>query len=104
MTQPIKVMGEELPALLRLLPYLTTKRTSSGMVSLTAEQVPAEVIAPFLRALLRREARLLVEDADRTGGDACVPRTPEQRRGDAFVDVIESICAAWLYSQGDEPG
>ncbi|MFQ5522883.1 MAG: hypothetical protein ACE5F5_04820 [Acidimicrobiia bacterium] len=104
MSQPIKIMGEELTALVRFFPYIKTKRNRNGRVNLMAERVPAEVMAPFLRALMRREARLLVEDADRIGKDLSAPRTPDQRRADAFVDLIESIYAARLYSQEKDLG
>jgi hypothetical protein len=70
------------------------------MVNVTGENIPAAVIGPFWRALMRREARLLREDADEMGDEISEPRTPEQRRADAFLDLITSIDAAGRYRAG----
>lgn len=102
MRQHLAVDGESLDDLLRFLPYLKTRKTKSGMVKVNAE-VPNEVMAPFLRALMRREARLLREDADILETDVIEPRTQVQRRADAFVDLVTSVSAAAKY-RGRTPG
>lgn len=58
-------------------------------------------MAPFLHALMRREARLLREDADRVAEDAMEPRTSEQRRLDALVDLVTSISSVSRCNQED---
>ena len=98
MSQSIKIQGEDFDALAQFFPYFELKRSRDGMFNISAEAIPNEVAAPFLRALMRREARLLKEDADNVT-DAQVPRTPDQRRADAFVDLITSIAAASRYCQ-----
>ncbi len=100
MSQPTKVLGEDLETLLQIIPYFKTTKTRAGTVNVSAERVPFEVVAPFLRALMRREARLLIEDADLVTENADEPRTTDQRRADAFVDVITSLSAASRYHYG----
>lgn len=71
------ILGEDLEKLLRMLPYFKTTKTAAGTVNVSAEHVPLEVVAPFLRALMRREARLLAEDADLVTENTDEPRTPD---------------------------
>jgi hypothetical protein len=73
------------------------------MVHLTAKNVPSSVVTPFVRAVMRREARLLLKDADGMGDEAWEPRTADQRRADAFADVLLSVAAAVRYIQRDDP-
>lgn len=63
-----------------------------------AAEIPNEIATPFLRALTRREARLLVEDADELTDVPSEPRSPDQRRADAFVDLVLSVSAASRYT------
>lgn len=44
-----------------------------------------EIGTPFGRALMRVEADLLLEDADRLGDPDVEDRTPDQRRADALL-------------------
>ncbi len=44
-----------------------------------------ETGTPFMRALMRIEAELLLEDADRLGEAVGEERTPDQRRADALL-------------------
>ena len=46
---------------------------------------------------MRREAQLLREDADEMIANISEPRTHDQRRADAFVDLITEIRAADVY-------
>jgi hypothetical protein len=43
---------------------------------------------------MSREARFFSDDADQMDDEALEPRTADQRRADAFVDLIASILAA----------
>lgn len=104
MSQQLQVDGERLDALIRIFAYLKTSRKRNGMVNVTGDDIPAAVLAPFWRALMRREARLLMEDADAMADQVREPRTPEQRRADAFVDLITSIDAAERYQAGRRKG
>lgn len=101
MSQPTKILGEDLETLLQMLPYFKTTKTRAGTVNVSAQRVPIEVIAPLLRALMRREARLLLEDAELVTEKADEPRTPDQRRADAFVDLITTVSAASRYLYGN---
>lgn len=103
MSQPTKILGEDLEALLQILPYFKTTKTRTGAVNVSAERVPLEVVAPFLRALMRREARLLIEDADLVTESADEPRTADQRRADAFADLVTGVNAASRYRLGSQP-
>jgi hypothetical protein len=49
--------------------------------------------APLLRAVLRAEAELLIEDADRLDDPEYEGRSPEQRRSDAFRRMVEAVTA-----------
>jgi hypothetical protein len=100
MSQQLQVDGEPLDDLIQIFPYLKTTRKRNGMVNVTGEGIPSAVIAPFWRALMRREARLLNEDADAMGDQITEPRSAEQRRTDAFLDLITSIDAAERYQAG----
>jgi hypothetical protein len=90
MRNTTKVMGEPLEILLQFLPYLKTEKQRNGMLKVGADQVPDVVGVPFLRALMRREAELLHEDTDELVGLG-EPRTDDQRRADAFVDLIMRV-------------
>ena len=53
-----------------------------------------ECAAPLLRAMLRWEARLLVEDAAGIAADGRVRRTGAQRRHDALVALAQEVAGA----------
>jgi hypothetical protein len=46
---------------------------------------------PLLRAVTRAEAELLIEDTDAVGTPDQRHRTPDQRRADALVRVVERL-------------
>jgi len=97
MRHQLLVDGESVDSLVEIFHYFHTHREPNGLTKVTAEQVPLAVMAPFLRALMRGEARLLKEDADRVGEDALEPRSPDQRRVDALVDLVATISAVRRY-------
>ena len=82
MRNTTKVMGEPLEILLQCLSYMKTEKQRNGMYKVGADRIPAEVGVPFIRALMRREAELLGEDADELVGSVKL-RTHDQRRADA---------------------
>lgn len=102
MSHSLIIAGEKLDTLLLLFRYLEKTKERDGTIGITARNVPMEVMTPFLRALMRRESRLLQEDADNMGDDGWEPRNQEQRRVDAFVDLVVSIAAARKYVQGNQ--
>lgn len=90
------VLGEAVETLKQFISYIEIEKKRSGDYEIHFE-TPAEVAAPFLRALTRREAQLLKEDAGLVTASTMEPRTPEQRKADAFVDVVMSVTAAKRY-------
>jgi len=81
------VCGEPIEALLRAFARCDTSDEPDGMVHLNVELAPEEA-APLRRALMRIEADLLLEDADRVGElPFSEERTPGQRRADAIVEL-----------------
>ncbi|HET6921436.1 MAG TPA: hypothetical protein VFI46_18530 [Jiangellaceae bacterium] len=48
----------------------------------------------LLRAIMRIEAELLLADANEVGSSAAEPRTPQQRRADAFVALALRVADA----------
>ena len=53
--------------------------------------LPPEVAPPFIRAIMRVEAELLLHDAELVTVDNEEPRTPDERRTDAFVALVLRI-------------
>lgn len=96
MSRSLTISGEDLTSLLRFLRYLKMGEERDGLIHMTAN-VPATVATPYMRAVMRREARLLTEDADAMGVGDREPRTAEQRRADAFADVMLSVANALRY-------
>lgn len=99
MSHSPKISGEDPVAVLRFLPYVEMGEERTGLVKMVACNVPSDVGVALVRAAMRREARLLLEDADSMEGDDWEPRTPEQRRADAFGDVLLSALALLRYSR-----
>lgn len=97
MSHPLTISGEDLASLLPFLLYLELDEERDGLIHMTA-RVPASVATPYMRAVMRREARLLTEDADAMGDGDREPRTAEQRRADAFTDVMLSVANVLRYS------
>ncbi len=90
-TDPL-AFGESARAILKALSKSKQRSTLNGMVEfdlhLSKEEAP-----PFVRALMRAEAQLLLNDADAFGEDTPL-RTPEQRRCDALLELVTATTAA----------
>ncbi|MET8797841.1 hypothetical protein ABZV91_15565 [Nocardia sp. NPDC004568] len=78
------VAGEHRDDLLRALTYVSTESLSDGSYVVNGD-LPREVAPPFIRAIMRVEAELLLHDAEFVTIDEGEPRTPEERRADAFL-------------------
>jgi Domain of unknown function (DUF222) len=96
MRQGAILQGESVDTLLQFLGSIKTSKERDGMVRVSAD-APIGVAAAFKRAVMRREAQLLRADADQVDIGRDESRTHEQRRADAFVDVVTSIEAALKY-------
>lgn len=66
--------------------------TDSGMHHFDLEMSPTEA-GPVVRALMRAEAELLMDDAD-TFEPSSEWRTPGQRRADALLEVVMAATEA----------
>lgn len=97
MRQQLLVDGESVDVLIQILPYLDSHIEARNTPGATAREVPRAVIVPVLRALMRREARLLAEDADKVGDEALEQRTPAQRRSDAALGLLTTLEAMERY-------
>ncbi|ONM47586.1 DUF222 domain-containing protein [Nocardia donostiensis] len=78
------VAGERRDDLLRALSYVSTESRDDGSYIVNGD-LPPEVAPPFIRAIMRVEAELLLHDAEFVTIDEGEPRTPEERRADAFL-------------------
>ena len=84
-----RVAGEDVDVLLPLLTRFAhslvqnVDGTFSGHVTYGKEEAP-----PLVRALMRVEAELLLDDARHLAGPEDVCRTPENRRVDALVLLV----------------
>ncbi|WP_433198361.1 hypothetical protein ACQP1G_03730 [Nocardia sp. CA-107356] len=81
------VAGERRADLERALTYVSTESQPDGSYIINGD-LPPHVAPPFIRAIMRVEAELLLNDAELVTVDEGEPRTPEQRRADAFVALI----------------
>lgn len=87
------VFGESAGTLLATLSKCETHEDDvSGMTQFRLRLTPEES-GPVVRALLRAEADLLLDDAH-TFDPAATFRTPEQRRADALVEIASAAAAA----------
>lgn len=78
------IAGETRVDLLRALSYVETESGPDGSYIVNGD-LPPEVAPPFIRAIMRIEAELLLHDARQVTVDRGEPRTPEERRADAFL-------------------
>jgi hypothetical protein len=81
-------IGDLLPRLLRL---ADSMRPMPGEMYELAAVLDRREAPPVMRALLRAEAELLLEDAETYGSDAYEERTHEQRAADAFVRLARAL-------------
>ncbi len=87
------VFGESARTLLATLSKCRTHEDDvSGMIHFDLRMTPKEA-GPVVRALLRAEAELLLDDAD-TFDPAATTRTPEQRRADALLEIAAAAAEA----------
>ena len=93
-TSPILVAGEPADVILKVLMGMRDNLVpdADGMVSIQAK-IPQDHAAVLLRAIMRIEAELLLADAKEVGS-AAEPRTPQQRRADAFVALALRVADA----------
>jgi hypothetical protein len=94
-TSPILVAGEPADVILKVLMGMRDNHVpdADGMVSIQAT-IPQDHAAVLLRAIMRIEAELLLADAKEVGSSAAEPRTPQQRRADAFVALALRVADA----------
>lgn len=83
-TDSDKVAGEPRDDLLHALSYVSTESRGDGSYIVNGD-LPPEVAPPFIRAIMRVEAELLLHDAQFVTVDEGEPRTPDERRQDAFL-------------------
>jgi hypothetical protein len=88
-----RVAGEPLDTLIEALQHVEVRRIRDGMTSMSMRLEP-RLGDPFLRALMRVQAELVRDDADRLGVDHWEERTQEQRAADAFVALALRVAAA----------
>ncbi|WP_028479390.1 hypothetical protein [Nocardia sp. CNY236] len=81
------VAGERRADLLRALSYVSTESQPDGSYVVNGD-LPPDVAPPFIRAIMRVEAELLLHDAELVTVEDGEPRTPEERRTDAFVALV----------------
>ena len=84
----LTVAGERVSDLVRVFPDIETEQHEDGGGRVSV-QLDVDAGDPFVRALLRIEAELLLRDADGTPDDLW--RAPEERRADAFVELFERL-------------
>ncbi|MBF6077901.1 hypothetical protein ABZ894_19150 [Nocardia beijingensis] len=80
------IAGERRADLLRALPYVSTESQPDGGTVVNGD-LPPEVAPPFIRAIMRVEAELLLRDAELVTEDG-EPRTQEERRNDAIIALL----------------
>ena len=93
MTRPAtrrRLEGEPLDLLGEAIGLMDVEPGRNGAVTFHAELEP-RLATPFVRALMRVEARLLLEDADRFEAPGHGRRTERQRSVDAFVILVTSV-------------
>lgn len=78
------VAGERREDLLHALSFVSAEAREDGGYEVNGD-LPPEVAPPFIRAIMRVEAELLLHDAALVTVDSGEPRTPEERRADAFL-------------------
>ena len=89
----IQVAGEPALTLLEAFQQFKWKKPRNGMQTATFSLEP-RLGNPLIRALMRVEAELLLEDADRYGHADAEDRTHEQRACDALVALALRVADA----------
>jgi hypothetical protein len=93
--RPRLVAGERVEALLPALRAIMENAmlTGDGMFEVEVS-LADEDAEPLMRALMRLEARLLREDANRLNRDGVAVRASERRRADAMGLLLQHAAAA----------
>ncbi|MCU1643688.1 MAG: hypothetical protein JWN03_3963 [Nocardia sp.] len=81
------VAGERRADLVRALSYVSTEEAPDGGFIVNGD-LPPDVAPVFVRAIMRIEAELLLNDAELVTIDQGEPRTPEERRTDALIALL----------------
>lgn len=84
------VAGERRADLVRALGFVSTESGPDGEYIVNGD-LPPDVAPPFIRAVMRVEAELLLHDAELVTVENEEPRSPEQRRTDALVALLLRI-------------
>jgi len=90
---PRCVAGEPLDTLIEALHQVRLTPARHGMTSFSMH-LESRLADPFVRALRRVEAELMLDDADRIGRESWEDRTYEQRAADAFVALALRVADA----------
>ena len=90
---PTCVAGERVDSLIEALQQVKLKKAADGMTSMSLRLEP-RLGRPFFRALMRVQAELLLEDADRLGNEDWEDPTHEQLAADAFVALALRVADA----------
>jgi hypothetical protein len=90
------VAGERRADLERALSYVSTESQPDGGYIINGD-LPPDVAPPFIRAIMRVEAELLLNDAELVTVEEGEPRSPEERRADAFVALVLRVDDRELY-------
>jgi hypothetical protein len=92
------VAGEPAETLLQALRQIKWKNGPDGMATGSARLEP-RLGHPLFRALMRVQAELMLDDADRLGSETSEDRTHEQRAADALVALADRVVDAIAASQ-----
>jgi hypothetical protein len=82
----LMVAGEPCAPMIESLLAMECRTAPDGMVEFDGLAGPH-----LLRALMRTEALMMLEDADLMAAGRTVNRTPDRRRADAFVALAQAI-------------
>jgi hypothetical protein len=94
MRSATKIFGEDLDDLLPLIAALEYKVTSTKKVWISSHDIPGSQLAPLLRALMRAEAEVLVDEASGIDTKSPSTSTPKERRVEAFGRVFRATGVA----------
>ncbi|MEV6072813.1 hypothetical protein AB0L82_40250 [Nocardia sp. NPDC052001] len=81
------VAGEKRSDLVRALSYVSMEDAPDGGTIVNGD-LPPDIAPAFVRAIMRIEAELLLNDAELVTIDQGEPRTPEERRTDALIALL----------------
>ncbi len=94
MRNATKIYGEDLNHLLPLITALEYKVTSAKKVWISSHDIPDSELVPLLRALMRAETEVLVDEASGMDSQSPSTSTPEERHEEAFGRVFRATGVA----------